>query len=273
MHGSRDELTEQAHAVRRDAVRLAGRPTDLVQRASVYFHLYSHSGGNHVFPLLAAHGALWGSGHFARGLAIGRVLATLTVNDPDEAQGKLDQLAALATAFKDINRQVCAETYACYHLTRLHGEHPGIEAHFPAELVLAMNRCHAANRRGTPLTDDEKKTLFDAFFLWEQEHIVGPGVEAAVAKVDWPLMMWLAMKPPVGFSYFGTGRWLWFSDFASTEQRIARGRDAFDLAARAGWDRVAEALGDYSVMPATFFQCPDRHFDAIKRTSRICASV
>jgi len=63
-------------ALRREATRLAGRPADLVQRASVYRHLFAHSGGNHAFPLLGAHGALWGSGYFRKGLRFGGVVAS-----------------------------------------------------------------------------------------------------------------------------------------------------------------------------------------------------
>ncbi len=42
--------------LRAEAVTLAGGLTDLSQRATVYHHIYRASGGNHVFPLIAAHG-------------------------------------------------------------------------------------------------------------------------------------------------------------------------------------------------------------------------
>ena len=59
------------------AVTLAGRTGDLAQRASAYHHLYRHSGGNHAFPLLAAHGALWASGYFQRNLKRGALATRL----------------------------------------------------------------------------------------------------------------------------------------------------------------------------------------------------
>jgi hypothetical protein len=48
--------------LRGEATLLAGGINDLTQRASVYHHLFEHSQGNHLFPLLAAHGALWAAG-------------------------------------------------------------------------------------------------------------------------------------------------------------------------------------------------------------------
>ena len=50
-------------SLRSEAERLAGGLNDLAQRATVYHHLYEHSGGNHIFPLIAAHGAMWARGY------------------------------------------------------------------------------------------------------------------------------------------------------------------------------------------------------------------
>ena len=45
--------------IKREAEILAGDTMDFSRRAAVYHHLYQSSGGNHMFPLIAAHGALW----------------------------------------------------------------------------------------------------------------------------------------------------------------------------------------------------------------------
>ena len=64
------EALGQLYSVaRREAELMAGSRSDLAQRATVYHHLFRHSRGNHVFPLLAAHGALWGKGYFAKVVA------------------------------------------------------------------------------------------------------------------------------------------------------------------------------------------------------------
>src|SRR5262245_5220688 len=68
MATSLDEIYGFLHE---EAVRLAGGLNDAEQRAATYRHLYRFSGGNHVFPLIAAHGALWSRNYFraARRLA------------------------------------------------------------------------------------------------------------------------------------------------------------------------------------------------------------
>jgi hypothetical protein len=53
-----DELAREYEALTREGTRLAGGLCDLAQRATVYHHLFRASGGNHAFPLIAAHGAL-----------------------------------------------------------------------------------------------------------------------------------------------------------------------------------------------------------------------
>ena len=128
---------------------------------------------------------------------------------------KLAVLEAFATAFKEIKRQVCVEIYTSYHMTRLHGEHLDITKFVSAELIYSLNACHRATREELVLSDANKRGLFQAFFLWEQENIVDPGIDAAISKIDWPVIMWLAMKPAVGFKYFDTTKWLWFLDFSS----------------------------------------------------------
>src|SRR5262245_30835230 len=41
------------------AKELAGTPQQMTERAQIMEAIYRDSGGNHVFPLLAAHGGLW----------------------------------------------------------------------------------------------------------------------------------------------------------------------------------------------------------------------
>jgi len=64
------DLTASYRALQAEAVQLAGKLTDLSQRATVYHHLFQASGGNHCFPLIAAHGALWAGRHFRTGIRL-----------------------------------------------------------------------------------------------------------------------------------------------------------------------------------------------------------
>ena len=68
-------LASTCEQLREEATTLAGGLTDLAQRAAVYRHVYRASRGNHVFPLIAAHGALWAGPQFRFGARVGRWLA------------------------------------------------------------------------------------------------------------------------------------------------------------------------------------------------------
>ena len=42
-----------------------------------------------------------------------------------------------------------------------------------ARLLAALDACHRAQALGEPLSQPERRELFEAFFLWEQAAIVG----------------------------------------------------------------------------------------------------
>lgn len=257
-------LSNEVERLRSQAIALAGRTSDLVQRASVYHHLYAHSGGNHSFPLLAAHGALWASGYFLGGMRFGKAIASARALIGDDPAELMRRLTYFAEAFRDINRRVCVETYFIYHLTA----DPRFRDHaarlVPSSLLVEMDRCHAARRLGRTLADTERRDLFTSFFLWEQANIVGPSIDRAFAAFDWPLIRALALRPRIRFSYF-SGQPLLFRDFSDTEERIERGLQAFDRASLHGWREVEGALCSYGLMPAMFRDDPATLFAKIMR--------
>ncbi len=247
-------LCDDHNRLRQEATALAGRPGDLIQRAAVYHHLYRHSRGNHAFTLLAAHGALWARGYLRTGLLAGRLLALQFFANPTKRRAKYQMLEDFAEAFREINRRVCVETYATYHLTAIHGEKAAPLV--SSDLLPHLLRCHDARQRGVPLSMEEKRALFRAFFVWEQENVVGPSVDAAVAALDWPVAKWIAMRPSIRFRYFGFAQHLLFSDFSSKSERVEKGLAAFDIADRAGWRTVEDALKRYRIIPKAFFENP-----------------
>ena len=85
---TRESLQSHYDRLQREATLLAGGLTDLSQRAAVYRHLFLASGGNHAFPLIAAHGALWAGGYFRFGMRLGQLGTILTLVGPlaDAAQ-------------------------------------------------------------------------------------------------------------------------------------------------------------------------------------------
>jgi hypothetical protein len=258
------ELHSHYERCRREGERMAGGLNDLAQRAAVYHHLFEHSGRNHAFPVIAAHGALWARGYFRFGMRLGWWLSWKDAADLRVRRFRLEQLAAFADAFREVNRRVCAETYASYHFTARFGEHPEASEFVTPTLLEALNRAHAARRAGRELPNVEKRALFEAFFLNEQETVVGPSIQAAVAAFDWPLMRFLALKPLIRFAYFPAFRPFWFADFANREERIEKGLRAFDIAAAAGWDEVQNSLRDYDILPDAFFAGSARHFRALR---------
>lgn len=257
-----DAIEAQLAALRAEAVTLAGRPGDLVQRASVYHHLYRASGDNHVFPLIAAHGALWAGGYFRRNLALGAAATRALTWVGADGKDKLAALHILADAFRDINRRVCVESWYLYHLTARADLAEVAEAHVPPTLFEQLARCHAARRKGVTLTAEAKRALFGAFFAWEQAEIVGPAVTQAFNTLDWRLARWVARRPRIAFAYLDVP--LPFRDFGDTAERVRKGFAAYDSAARAGWARVEESLAEYRIMPRAFVEDSDRFFGSLR---------
>ncbi|MEK1907022.1 MAG: hypothetical protein AAAB13_14680 [Pseudomonas sp.] len=265
MDASATSLATRYNEIHQEATLLAGGLTDLSQRASVYHHLYEDSGGRNVFPLIAAHGALWGSGYFALGMKIGWLLGAQFLLSPPVRRDKLQQLHAFADAFRDINRRVCIEAYCAYHFSKRHGHAPGAEAYVQPRLLAALNQCHDAQAAHEPLPAAQRQALFEAFFLWEQEALVGPAVDTALGQLDWPLVRWLALRPRIEFAYFKRSPDMQFHDFASTRERIEKGMRAYALAEQVGLDRVEAALKRYGILPAAFFTSSAGYFSALRK--------
>lgn len=248
-----DELQAAYASIHSEGARLAGGLSDLPQRATTYHHLYRDSGGNHIFPLIAAHGALWARGYFRFGMRLGRVLALQYGLDSQRRQEQLAALATFADAFRDINRRVCTEIYANYHFVGRFGTRPDAERLIPPSILTALQRLHWARTQGRVLADAEKLAVFDAHFLYEQEHIVGPSVALASTAFAWPAMQWLALQPVVRFAYFPGWRVLRFRNFADVQERIANGQQAFAWGSQVGWPTVEERLRAYRILPPEFF--------------------
>ena len=236
-----------------ESERLAGALPDLERRATVYHHLYRESGGNHAFPVIAAHGALWAGGYFRFGLRLGAALSWQFAFDPAERQAQLQRLNDFADALREINRRVCVDTFANYHFTARFGDDVGAAEVVPHGLLDALQRLHAARRASRNLHRDEKRLVFLAHFLHEQEFVVGPRIAAALDAFTWPLVRAIALRPSIRFAFFPGGSRLWFRNFADAGERIENGLRAFELAERAGRERVETTLDAYRILPLAFF--------------------
>jgi hypothetical protein len=257
-------LAREYESLTREAARLVGALKNLGQRATVYHHLFKASHGNHAFPLIAAHGALWAGGYFRFGARLARVLAWQYAWSSARRSEQLRKLETFADAFRDINRRVCIDTYVNFHFTAKHGHDPRAAQFVSPELLKAQMLLHAARRSRRELPDAQKREIFLAHFLDEQERVVGPAIAKAVADFDWPLIRFIALKPLVRFAYLPMYQPLWFKNFASREERIEKGAKAFDAAAKAGWQTVEHTLGRYNILPSPFFTDPIQYFQDFK---------
>ena len=245
---------------------MAGGLTDLAHRAAVYHHAFEDSGRNHIFPLIAAHGALWARGYFAFGMKLGAALSWQFPFSAEKRRQSLMDLHAFADAFREINRRVCVDTYASYHFTARFGDHPDAAQFVRPRLLSVLNELHAARRKGHEMPDSAKRNVLEAHFMNEQEHVVGPRIAQAVQEFRWPLVKSLALRPLVRFAYFPNAEVFWFRHFDRAEERIERGMRAFDIAAAVGWDRVEGTLRKYEILPDAFFAGSARHFESLRET-------
>jgi hypothetical protein len=258
MHSA--SLASEYEQLHEEATQLAGGLRDLAQRATVYRHVFRASQGNHAFPLIAAHGALWAGGQFRFAMQVGRWLAWQYPWSSTLRKRKLDGLANFLDALRDINRRVCIDTYAQFYLTQRFRGHPDLANFVPAELLDALGAIHAACERRRPLSESQRRAVFEAHFLHEQQTIVGETLQRAAAAFDWPAAKFIALRPRVRFAYLPRRTCLAFRDFSDKQERIHNGLQAFDLASQTGWPEVERSLRSYDVLDETAFSAPDRHF-------------
>lgn len=230
----------------------AGAPGDILPRVLAHRAIYLDSNGNHAFPLIALHGALWGHDFFEVTGTLGEIISYRYFLDAEERKKRHGMLDAFAEGFKAVNREVFVDTYTNYVFTKQHGRDPGAEELVHPELLEALNEVHHARERGVALDDARKRHVFERALAFEQEVTVAPGIARELAKFDCPILRALCMKPSVRFAYFPILRRFYFRDFSDKQERIERALRAFDIAAYRGWSAVLEAMQGYRLaLPVT----------------------
>lgn len=220
------------------AEEISGGTEDAQKRALTYFSIYEDSGGNFMFPLIASHGSMWGVTHTQR---IDRFLRAIRpLSRHGRIQGWMDALDAI----RDINRRVFVEVYATFYFTRLYGRHPRAGEVIKPEVLALYNTVHDAVAEGRTLSLAERRELYFEVFVHEQNDIVDPGIQDAVAGCpSWMVSVFKRVRPR--FKYFPPGQTLVFSDFTDVEQRNREGLRAMDFGEQVGAARVLEALAEY----------------------------
>ncbi len=250
-------MSRHYEQLRHEAERIAGANKDLAQRAAVYHYLYRHSGGNHVFPLIAAHGALWAGGYFRFGLRLGDWVARWRFRDRSVRERKLKMLSNFADAFRNVNRLVCIETYVTYFFTMRYGHHKDAAHWIPSHLLTQLNQVHHARETQIKLSQGQMRDVYETFFLNEQVTVVGPKVQAAAKELDWPLLRRIALMPHVRMAFM-PGLGLQFTQFCDQKQRVRNGLKAIDQAFRVGLPQVEKTLNDYGVLPSDYSEALDK---------------
>jgi hypothetical protein len=261
---NQQQLSDAFEELKQEATELAGGLNDLTQRATVYHHMFLDSKGNHAFPLIAAHGALWAKGYFRFGRRIANVLSLQFAFSPSIRRERLAQMQKFTDSIRDINRRVCIDSYTNYHFTKRYGHIEAAAEFVPSDLFAALMAVHAAAESGSELPEEQKQEIFESHFLHEQQHVVGPTIIESLEELNWPLLQAIAMRPIVKFSYFSKPRSFWFKNFANRDERIQRGFEAFSIGSQAGWKTVEAKLADYKVLPTQFFESPRTYFQAMR---------
>jgi hypothetical protein len=265
-----DEAVDAPHLgvehdrIRDEAVRLAGGPGDMAQRVALLHAIFVDSRGNHAFPEVALHGALWAYGFYERRGAISRMIAYRYFYDREERASRAYMLFEFSQGFKEANRSVFVDTYTNYWFTKRFGDRTGAEEHVAPALLDALNRVHHAAGADRTLPRSERARVFETALLFEQESTVGPKVRAEVAKFDCPVLRTLVLKPVVRFGYFPRTTAMRFRDFSETDERIEKATRSYELAERVGWDAVAETIRFQGVLPARFFADPGAYAQSLR---------
>lgn len=230
-----------AAAIERDAQILAGRPDDMSRRAQLYRELYRASGNNFIFPLIAAHGALWGRWYLFVGRLVARLFNLLDWSARPSG-ARVASFDRFVDAIKIIHRDVFAECYVGFHLTRTLGRHAVVKTRLSADVIELLASMHAATSRRESLSIAEQRRMYESFFRHEQERIAAPAVERAFAELQWPHMNRICRRPWVWLAYFRYGKSLNFNDFTVADERIEKGLISFDRAAALGWPTIESLL-------------------------------
>lgn len=253
-------LRDEYDRLHRESDRLAGALLDIPRRAVILQHMFLDSGGNHAFPLVAAHGALWAYSYFETGGSLGRFIAKRYFYNPKERAFRLELLRGFAERFRQINRKVCVDTYANYQFTKVFGREKGADEVVDATLLEGLNEVHDAATRKELLPAADRRRVFELSFRCEQEITVAPGVKDAVNSFECRIMKFILLHPVVRFAYFPSFRYLMFRNFASTDERITKGLRTYDYAERVGWQAVREAALLYGVVEPRFVTAPEEMF-------------
>ncbi len=251
-----EEIRDIYQRFKNNATRLAGGSPDIIRRAALLHGIFLNSKGNHTFPQIALHGALWAAGFFETTRKLGTIIQWRYFYNSRERTYRMSLLKQFYEGFRNVNRSVFIDTYTNYYFSKEYGNHPEAATLLHPELLKSLNNLHEAVAKGKSLTPAEKKTLFMHSLQWEQEITAAPGVRAEVARFDCPILTFICLKPIVHFEYFPKSKYLLFKNFSETNERIANAVKSYEVAEMSGWNSVVKTMDNYNLLPKGFSQNP-----------------
>ena len=249
-------LENQYREFRREATILAGKPSDIPQRAMILHEIFLDSGGNHGFAEIAVHGALWGYKFFETTGTLGKLISYRYFYNAEEMKYRHGLLENFSEGFKTANRSVFIDTYSNYYFTKKFGSETEAANILKPELLDALRQITKASKEKKLLDASVRRRLFETTLQWEQETTVAPKVKEEIAKFDCPILRSLVMKPIVRFKYFPRFTYFRFKNFSDTDERIRKAHESFDVGEKTGWEKVFYAMEKYDVLDKIFFDKP-----------------
>ena len=249
-------LQNRYQELRKEATILAGKPSDIPQRAAMLHEIFLDSEGNHGFAEIATHGALWGFNFFETTGTLGNLISYRYFYNKEEMKYRHGLLQMFADGFKTANRSVFIDTYSNYYFTKELGEEKEAEEFIKPDLLSALRQIHGGARGKKLLDSNKRREIFHTTLQWEQETTVAPKVKEEIAKFDCPILKRLVLRPFVRFSYFPLFKIFWFKNFSDTDERIRNAHECFEVAESVGWQRVFLAMQKYKVLDNQFFSNP-----------------
>lgn len=240
-------LRQSYDIIREEAESLAGAPGDIPQRVKKLHEIFLDSQGNHGFPEVALHGALWAYTFFEEKGKLGRILRLRYFYNRKERNYRMGMLLGFTEGFKAANRLVFIDTWTNYWFSKLYGKEAGASELIDAGLLEHLNRIHDAVKAGQKLPAEERRAAFISALRVEQERCVAPRIQEEIRKFTCPILTTLCLKPVVKFRYFPRGKKFWFRNFSDQEERVNNATASYDIAEAIGWERVMQARLEYGV--------------------------
>jgi hypothetical protein len=242
------ELRTEYETLKHRALTVAGRSGDVKARVLALRDIYRDSRGDHAFPLLAMHEMLWAYDFFEVTGTLGDFITHRFVGDVTAQGMRLDMLSEFAEAYRTGCCNAFVDTYTNYYFSRAYGEMPGADRFVRPSLLHALNELQHGIQRKKRLPEERKRELFSLALEFEQAQTLAGEIRLGLDRLTCPFVHGLVRRAVVRLAYFPPQVRFYYRDFSDADERVARGRRAYELATQRGWDKVSDATHGYGII-------------------------